>query len=118
MIPPKTNGAKCPGVPKRGRKLPNGIHHAAKYLARTKHCHRPPNPVSGFGHRKWTPLYDKYGECFAAAATRKENGADRLREAPYGSHRSYLAAKAAWLFPTIDTARLVLIRQETSNTFR
>ena len=44
-----------------------------------------------------------------------KNGADRLREAPYGSHRSYLAAKAAWLFPTIDTARLVLIRRKTSN---
>ena len=47
-----------------------------------------------------------------------KKGADRLREAPYGSHRSYLAAKAAWLFPTIDTARLVLIHQKTSNALQ
>ena len=47
-----------------------------------------------------------------------KKGADRLREAPYGSHRSCLAAKAAWLFPTIDTARLVLIRPKTSNALQ
>lgn len=40
-----------------------------------------------------------------------KNGADRLREAPYGSHRSCLAAKAARLFSQpIMAARLVLIR--------
>jgi hypothetical protein len=38
-------------------------------------------------------------------------------KAPCGSHRSYLAAKAAWLFPTIDTARLVLIRQKIISAF-
>jgi hypothetical protein len=38
-------------------------------------------------------------------------------KAPCRSHRSYLAAKAAWLFPTIDTARLVLIRQKNSSVF-
>jgi hypothetical protein len=38
-------------------------------------------------------------------------------KAPCGSHRSYLTAKAAWLFPTIDAARLVLIRQKISSAF-
>jgi hypothetical protein len=38
-------------------------------------------------------------------------------KAPCESHRSHLAAKAAWLFPTIDTARLVLIRQKISRAF-
>jgi hypothetical protein len=48
---------------------------------------------------------------FPAEFAKNKNGADRLREAPYGSHRSCLAAKAARLFSQpIVAARLVLIR--------
>ena len=35
-----------------------------------------------------------------AKFARNKKGADRLREAPYGSHRSCLSAEAARLFPT------------------
>ena len=56
-------------------------------------------------------LFNKTSLAPAADFRRNKNGADRLREAPYGSHRSCLAAKAARLFSQpIMAARLVLIR--------
>lgn len=54
--------------------------------------------------------------CSRSIPVPKETGGNKngAAKAPYGSHRLTLRL-AAWLFPTIDTARLVLIRLDFSN---